>query len=123
MDASTGFASLHFELNADPGLRVLDLDYMTRVDNRPDGVRVEWREFWRRSPQNPPGGFAIYEQTGEDDENWHRRAEVPVEKDSYAMPWGQASITVATEQAGLKPWLEVQFLTTGTPIRVGKAAH
>ncbi len=61
--------SLHFEMNADPDLRVLDLDYMTRVDNRPDGVRVEWRELWCRSPQNPLGGFAIYEKTGDDDED------------------------------------------------------
>lgn len=61
--------ALHFEMNANPALRVLDLDYMTRVDNRPDGVRVEWRELWRRSPQNPLGGFAIYEQTGNDDED------------------------------------------------------
>lgn len=61
--------SLHFEMNADPGLRVLDLDYMTHVDNRPDGVRVEWREFWHRSPQDPLGGFAIYEKTGDEDED------------------------------------------------------
>ncbi len=64
-----GLEALHFELNASPALRVLDLDYMTRVDNRPDGVRVEWREFWRRSPQNPLGGFAIYEKTSDDDED------------------------------------------------------
>jgi hypothetical protein len=64
-----GVESLHFEMNADPALRVLDLDYMTRVDNRPDGVRAEWREFWRRSSQNPLGGFVIYEQTGDDDED------------------------------------------------------
>jgi hypothetical protein len=61
--------ALHFEMNAQPDLRVLDLDYMTRVDNRPDGVRAEWREFWRRSPKNPLGGLAIYEQTGDDDED------------------------------------------------------
>ena len=64
-----GLEALHFELIADSALRVLDLDYMTRVDNRPDGVRVEWREFWRSSPQNPLGGFAIYEQTGDEDED------------------------------------------------------
>ena len=61
--------ALHFEMNADPALRVLDLDYMTRVDNRPDGVRVDWPEFWHRSPQDPLGGFAIYEETGDDDED------------------------------------------------------
>ena len=64
-----GLDALHFEMNADPCLRVLDLDYMTRVDNRPDGVGVEWREFWHRSPQDPLGGFAIYEKTGDDDED------------------------------------------------------
>ena len=60
---------LHFELNSDPRLRVLDLDYMTRVENRADGVRVAWSEFWHRSPQDPLGGFALYEKTGDDDED------------------------------------------------------
>ena len=61
--------SLYFEMNAAPSVRVLDLDYMTLVDNRTDGVRVEWPEFWHRSPLDPLGGFAIYEQTGRDDED------------------------------------------------------
>jgi hypothetical protein len=67
--------SLSFEMNAAPRARVLDLDYMTLVDNRTDGVRVEWPEFWHRSPPTmgtwcpPLGGFAIYEQTGSDDED------------------------------------------------------
>ena len=59
--------SLYFEMNAAPSVRVLDLDYMTLVDNRTDGVRVEWPEFWHRSPLDPLGGFAILRA------NWPRR--------------------------------------------------
>jgi hypothetical protein len=59
----------HFEMNAGPSLRVLDLDYMTRADNLPEGVRVEWLEFWHRSPQDPLGGFTIYEKTADEDED------------------------------------------------------
>lgn len=60
---------LHFEMNSDPRLRVLDLDYMTQVDNWDYGVRVAWPAFWHRSPQDPLGGFAIYEKTDDNDED------------------------------------------------------
>ena len=60
---------LHFEMNSDPRLRVLDLDYMTEANNGDYGVRVAWPTFWHRSPQDPLGGFAIYEKTGDDDED------------------------------------------------------
>ena len=62
-------AELHFEMNADPRLRVLPLDYMTQADNWDYGVRVAWADFWHRSPQDPLGGFAIYEKTDDDDED------------------------------------------------------
>ena len=61
--------TLHFEMNASTNLRVLDLDYMTRVENRSDGVRVHWRDIWHRSPQDPLGGFLIYEKTSDNDED------------------------------------------------------
>ncbi len=60
---------LHFDLNADPRLRVLALDYMTQADNWDYGVRVSWPAFWHRSPQDPLGGFAIYEKTDDNDED------------------------------------------------------
>ena len=60
---------LHFEMNSDPRLRALDLDYMTQVDNWDYGVRVVWPAFWHRSPQDPLGGFAIYEKTDDNDED------------------------------------------------------
>jgi len=60
---------LHFEINSDPCLRALDLDYMTQADNWDYGVRVAWPAFWHRSAPNPLGGFALYEKTDERDED------------------------------------------------------
>ncbi len=60
---------LHFDMNADPRLRVLPLDYMTQADNWDYGVRVAWPDFWHRSAQNPLGGFVIYEKTDDSDED------------------------------------------------------
>jgi len=60
---------LHFEMNSNPQLRALDLDYMTQAENGEQGVRVAWPAFWHRSPQDPLGGFAIYEQTDDNDED------------------------------------------------------
>ncbi len=60
---------LHFDMNSDPHLRVLDLDYMTEADNGKQGVRVVWPAFWHRLPQDPLGGFAIYEKTDDEDED------------------------------------------------------
>jgi hypothetical protein len=63
------FESCHFSVLSSAQLRVLSLDYMTRADSRPYGVFVDWPEFWHRSPQNPLGGFVLYERTGDDDED------------------------------------------------------
>jgi hypothetical protein len=52
------------------------------------------------------------------DENWHRLAEFPVKATSATMPTGQVGVTVSTEQAGLWPWLDVQFLTSGPPVPI-----
>ena len=51
-----------------------------------------------------------------DDENWHQCGEFAVEETNYIMPAGQASVTVTAEQAGPLPWLDVQFITIGTPM-------
>ena len=61
--------SLHFELNADPRVRVTELDYMTRVDQSPSGPRVHLDELWHRAPGEPLGGFALYVRDDEDDED------------------------------------------------------
>lgn len=63
------FESFHFSALSNPQLRVLSLDYMTRADSRSYGVFVDWPEFWHRSPENPLGGFVLYETMGDDDED------------------------------------------------------
>ncbi len=63
------FESFHFSALSNPQLRVLSLDYMTRADSRSYGVFVDWPEFSHRSPEDPLGGFVLYETTGDDDED------------------------------------------------------
>lgn len=63
------FESFHFSTLSNPQLRVLSLDYMTRADSRSYGVFVDWPEFWHRSPQDPLGGFVLYEKISDDDED------------------------------------------------------
>jgi hypothetical protein len=57
------------------------------------------------------------------DENWRQLAELSVEADNFVVAAGPASISVSAKQGGPQLWLEVQFLTTGTPIRVGDAGQ
>ena len=52
------------------------------------------------------------------DENWHRLGELPLETTNVTMPTGQVGVAVSTEQAGLWPWLDVQFLTSGPPVPI-----
>jgi hypothetical protein len=54
------------------------------------------------------------------DENWHRQGELHVEKMNAGMPSGSAVVSLGTEQPRPWPWLDVQFLTTGATIPVGK---
>ena len=61
--------SLHFELNADARLRVTELDYMTRVQNEPYGVRVHWDDLWHRAEGEPLGGVALLLRQDEADED------------------------------------------------------
>ncbi|MEI8341220.1 MAG: hypothetical protein WCH43_06745 [Verrucomicrobiota bacterium] len=63
------FESLYFNAHGNDQLRVLPLDYMTVAESGPDGVMVKWSEFWHRAPQNPLGGFVLYECTGDKDED------------------------------------------------------
>jgi hypothetical protein len=54
------------------------------------------------------------------DENWHRQGVLHVEKMNAGMPSGSAVVSLGTEQPRPWPWLDVQFLTTGATIPVGK---
>jgi hypothetical protein len=53
------------------------------------------------------------------DENWNPRGKFPVEPVGCLMPTGMVEASVTAKQPGPLPWLDVQFLTTGTPIPVG----
>ena len=61
--------ALQFGARGGEQLRVLALDYMTLAENWRDNVGVKWNEFWHRAPQNPLGGFVLYEFTSEKDED------------------------------------------------------
>lgn len=54
------------------------------------------------------------------DENWHQLRKLPVEKDNYILPTGPGSVRVTSEPTDPKPWLDVQFITIGTPMKVAK---
>ena len=71
--------------------------------------------------QGDVGSGQFLQYTGGDkatlyDANWHQLGELPVEKNNYIMPTGQGTITVTSEQIEPAPWLDVQFITTGTPM-------
>ena len=61
--------SLHFEMNGSGRMRVTELDYMTRVQNEPYGVRVHWDDLWHRTPGEPLGGVALFARRDEADED------------------------------------------------------
>ncbi len=71
-----------------------------------------------------PGGHYLQYAGGTQavvyDENWHPCGELPVEPAGCTMPAGPVEVSVNVEQPGPAPWLEVQFLTTGHPIPVGR---
>ena len=61
--------SLRFTLIGGPDLRLLPLDYMTETTGGAGPLRVTWPALWNRHPSNPQGGFALYERTGDEDED------------------------------------------------------
>ena len=61
--------TLRFTLIGGPDLRLLPLDYMTETTGGAGLLRVTWPALWNRHPSNPPGGFALYERTGDEDED------------------------------------------------------
>ena len=52
------------------------------------------------------------------DENRMKIRDLPVEKQNYIMPTGTAPVSITS--TGLRPWLEVQFMTEGEPMMVGE---
>lgn len=61
--------SLHLELNADPRLRVTELDYMTRVQNESYGVQAHWDALQHSLAGEPLGGIALFTRLDEADED------------------------------------------------------
>jgi hypothetical protein len=56
------------------------------------------------------------------DLNWRAVQTLPVFNQSFAMPGGVAPVSVAVAAGSPQPWLEVQFVTKGSPIIVPKPA-
>ncbi|HEY3321295.1 MAG TPA: hypothetical protein VGP72_12565 [Planctomycetota bacterium] len=52
------------------------------------------------------------------DENWKKLAELPVERNHFAMPAGWAPVSISAPGSDARPWLEVQFMTEGEPMPV-----
>ena len=61
--------TLKFTLIGGADLRLLPLDYMTETTAGAGLLRVTWPALWNRHPANPRGGFALYERTGDEDED------------------------------------------------------
>jgi hypothetical protein len=58
---TASLASLQFELNcAGSDVKVLSLDYMTRVEQQGGAIRVQFDYLWHRRAGDPLGGFALY---------------------------------------------------------------
>ena len=53
------------------------------------------------------------------DENWQKIKDLPVTLHNFTAPTGDVKITVTSAQTTPLPWLETQFLTEGTPLKVG----
>lgn len=61
--------TLKFTLLGGADLRLLPLDYMTETTGGAGLLRVTWPALWNRHASNPRGGFALYERTGDEDED------------------------------------------------------
>ncbi len=60
--------SMHFHMKLSKPVRVFELDYMTEARGGSEVV-VDWRHIWNRDPENPKGGFALYQPKDEADED------------------------------------------------------
>jgi len=70
----------------------------------------------------PSGHFLQYD--GSDsamifDENWQTNGKLLVERTNATMPHGTVNVSLTVAPQRPLPWLEMQFLTTGTPITIG----
>jgi hypothetical protein len=57
------------------------------------------------------------------DENWQEKGKLLVERINATMPCRSVNVSITVAQPGPWPWLEMQFLTAGTPIPVGMPAE
>lgn len=54
-------AALHIEIITQArNVKILSLDYMTRVENRGNALVARFNYLWHREPGDPLGGFALY---------------------------------------------------------------
>ncbi|MCY2995614.1 MAG: hypothetical protein NTY19_48360 [Planctomycetota bacterium] len=67
---TVSLAALHFELNCTgTDVKVLSLDYMTRVQQQGGAIRVQFNYLWHRKPGDPLGGFALYVANNDEEED------------------------------------------------------
>lgn len=58
---AASLAAVHFEIVAlAKDVRILPLDYMTRVEQRDSRIQVQFNHLWHRTAGDPLGGFALY---------------------------------------------------------------
>ena len=61
-------AALHFDVATTvPNVRVIPLDFMTRVEQRDRTIQAQFNHLWHRAVDDPLGGFALY-RAGSDTE-------------------------------------------------------
>ncbi len=57
----TSLAAVHFGIvTRQPDVRILSLDFMTRVVQHDRRLQAQFNHLWHRSPGDPLGGFALY---------------------------------------------------------------
>jgi hypothetical protein len=109
--------SLHFEMRAQPAVRVFELDYMTSTRHR-DGVQVDWYNLYKSGSKNPPGGFTLYVKSSDDDED-----------DTILRIWSDENLphpkingpwNLAAAQSWTKRWMQT-FRTRGQLILAGNS--
>jgi dienelactone hydrolase len=58
---AASLAAVHFDVVAAAAdVRVISLDFMTRVERRDRRLRAEFNHLWHRAADDPLGGFALY---------------------------------------------------------------
>jgi hypothetical protein len=58
---AASLAAVHFGIvTREPDVRILSLDFMTRVVQHDRRLQAQFNHLWHRSPGDPLGGFALY---------------------------------------------------------------